>query len=158
MKKAIFAGTFDPVTKGHEWVIEKATNLFDEVIVAVCVNAEKVTKFSLDIRLEMLNAVCKKYKNAKVVYHGGMLVDYMKENGIIYTVRGIRNSTDYEYERKMHDFNLSLYPELVTLYIPCDNELKSISSTAVRLDIDGGESLTEKLSNEVIAIIEKNNK
>jgi len=82
MKKAVFAGTFDPVTLGHEAVIEKASNLFDEVIVAVCINAEKTAKFSLDIRLEMLNATCKKYKNVKVMYHSGMLVDFMKETAL----------------------------------------------------------------------------
>lgn len=158
MKKAVFAGTFDPVTKGHEAVIEKASELFSEVTVALCINAEKVTKFSLDTRLEMLNAVCKKYKNVKVVYHSGMLVDYMKENGIRYTVRGVRNSTDYEYENKMHHFNLSLYPEIVTLYIPCSDDLKEVSSTAVKKAISGGESLDKLLSQEVLDIIEKSSK
>ncbi len=158
MRKAVFAGTFDPVTLGHESVIEKSSKLFDEVTVAICINAEKVTKFPLDIRLEMLNAVCKKYKNVKVVYHDGMLVDYMKENGIVYTVRGVRNGADYEYEHKMHDFNFSLYPEIVTLYIPCNNDLKVVSSTAVRKALDNKEELKGLLSKEVIEIIEKNNK
>lgn len=158
MRKAVFAGTFDPVTLGHESVIEKSSKLFDEVIVAICVNAEKITKFNIDLRLEMLNAVCKKYKNVRVVYHSGMLVDFMKKNGIIYTVRGVRNLTDYEYENKMNDYNLSLYPEIVTLYIPCNDQLKEVSSTAVRDLINSGKNLESLLSKEVIEIIEKNNK
>ena len=68
MKKAVFAGTFDPVTLGHEAVIEKASNLFDEVIVALCINAEKTAKFSLDIRLEMLNATCKIYTHLALYF------------------------------------------------------------------------------------------
>ncbi len=158
MKKAVFAGTFDPITKGHEWVLEKASALFDEVTIALCVNTEKIAKFPLDVRLEMIKAVSKKYKNVKVTYHGGMLVDYMKENDIIYTVRGVRNASDYEYERKMHDFNCGLYPEIVTLYIPCSESLKEISSTAVKKAIESGENLENALSCKVLKIIEKYNK
>lgn len=155
MKKCVFAGTFDPVTKGHESVIKKASELFDEVFVALCINAEKTARFSVSSRLEMLNLACEKYKNVKVVYHEGMLVDFMKDNKIIYTVRGVRNSTDYEYENKMHEFNSKLYPEIVTLYIPCNQELKNVSSTAVKKDIESGVFSEETLSKEVIGVIKR---
>ena len=155
MKKCVFAGTFDPVTKGHEKVIEKASSLFDEVLVALCVNAEKKTDYSVETRLEMLNAVCEKFKNIKVVYHEGMLVDLMKREGIIYTVRGVRNKTDYEYEQRMHEFNHSLYPEIVTLYIPCEESLKSVSSTEVKKDLKTALSVDNMLSKEVKDIIKK---
>lgn len=158
MKKCVFAGTFDPVTKGHEKVIEKASALFDEVLVALCINAEKKATFSVDDRLEMLNCVCEKYGNVKVVYHEGMLVDLMKKEGIIYTVRGVRNATDYEYEHRMHEFNHSLYPEIVTLYIPCEASLKSVSSSEVKKDLKTALSANNMLSDSVIEIIKKSNK
>ncbi len=155
MKKCVFAGTFDPVTKGHENVIEKASSLFDEVIVALCINAEKKTTFSVQTRLEMLNAVCKNFKNVKVVYHEGMLVDLMKKEGVIYTVRGVRNATDYEYEHRMHEFNHSLYPDIVTLYIPCESNLKNVSSTEVKKDLKTALSANNMLSKSVIDIIRR---
>ena len=158
MKKCVFAGTFDPVTKGHEKVIEKASKLFDEVLVALCINAEKKTLFSVEERIEMLNSVCKPYANVKVVYHEGMLVDLMKKEGIIYTVRGVRNATDYEYENRMHEFNRSLYPEIVTLYFPCSEELKEVSSTAVKKRLRDAVESGEMLSPSVCEIIKKSGK
>ncbi len=153
MKTAIFAGSFDPITKGHENVINKSVELFDKVIVALCVNSEKQTLFSVEKRLKMLKAVTQKYKNVEVCYHQGMLVDLMKEKGIIYTIRGIRNDTDYEYENKMHLYNNSLYSDLVTIFLPCNQEFTKISSTIVREKIKNQEDLDEFLSKEVIDVI-----
>ena len=155
MKKAVFAGTFDPLTLGHESVIEKSARLFDELTVAICINPEKHTLFSVDARLDMLRAVCKKYKNVKVVYHEGMLVDLMKSLGAIYNVRGVRNLTDYEYENRMHEFNQKSYSEIVTLYIPCNEKYKIVSSTKVRELIKDKNLLKDYLSKEVIEVIEK---
>ena len=156
MKKAVFAGTFDPVTIGHEKVIEKASKLFDKLYVSVGVNPEKTPIFSKELRLEMLEKVCKKYNNVEVLFHEGMLVDLMKEKDILYTVRGVRNNTDYTYENQMHFVNKELYPEIVTLFIPCDKELVEISSSIVRNAVKNGEDLTKFLSSEVIEIINKN--
>lgn len=153
MKKAVFAGTFDPITKGHEKVIETCANLFDSVIVAICVNAEKHTFFNVETRLKMLKAVCLKYNNVEVLYHEGMLVDLMKQKGATYTVRGVRNDTDYAYENYMHFVNKSLHPDITTLFIPCEKEYVSISSTAVRNAIKDGGDLSTYLSKEVIDII-----
>ena len=153
MKKAVFAGTFDPITKGHEKVIEKASKLFDEVIVAVCVNPKKSTVFSKEIRLEMIKLVVSKYKNVKAVIHDGLVVDLMKNEGAIYYVRGVRNNTDYLYENEMYFLNKQLYPELVTMYFPCEEELTTISSTKVREAIKNGEDLQNYLSSEVINVI-----
>ncbi len=155
MKTAIFAGTFDPVTLGHESVIEKSAKLFDEVLVAICINPQKQTLFSVEDRLKMLNCVCNKYQNVKITYHEGLLVDLMKSNKIIYNVRGVRNTTDYEYENSMHEYNSKLYPDMVTLYIPCCKKYKDVSSTAVRNIIEGKENLSGYLSKEVENIIKK---
>lgn len=156
MKKAVFAGTFDPITIGHEKVIEIASKAFDKLYVSLGVNPEKHPIFSTDLRIKMIKKVCDKYQNVDVVYHEGMLVDLMKEKGIIYTIRGVRNDSDYAYENKMHLFNKSLYPEIVTLFLPCDKEYSLISSTAVRRAVKNGEDLTEYLSPEVIEIIREN--
>ena len=155
MKKAVFAGTFDPLTLGHEKVIEKCSKLFDSVVVALCVNASKTARFSVETRLEIIKAACKKYVNVEVVYHEGYLVDLMKERGIIYTVRGVRNDSDYLYETNMHAVNKSLYSSVETIFMPCDSEFKDISSTNAKKAIENGEDLTKYLSSEVIKIISK---
>ena len=158
MRIAVFAGTFDPVTSGHEEIIKKSASLFDEVIVALCVNVTKKALFSVEKRLEFLTAVCEKYANVKVIYHEGLLVDLMKKIGATYNVRGVRNATDYEYENEMHYYNEKLYKDIVTLYIPCSKELKDVSSTAVKKDINSGNFDEMHLSPSVIEIIKKQGK
>ncbi len=153
MKTAIFAGSFDPITKGHESVIEKSVKLFDKLIVAICVNPEKHTLFSVEKRLKMLKAVTKNYNNVEVCYHEGLLVDLMKKKGAIYNVRGVRNNSDYDYEYNMHLVNSKLYKDIVTIFIPCNEEYCDISSTIVRNRIKNLESLDKLLSTEVIDII-----
>lgn len=156
MKKAVFAGTFDPITKGHEAVIKKALELFDYLTVAICVNPDKKAVFSVEKRLEMLNAVLSEYDNVEVVFHQGMLVDLMKEKGIKYNVRGVRNATDYAYENNMSEYNEKLYPEMVTIYFPCSDNLKEVSSTKVRKEVENGVYNVEYLSEKVIEIIKNN--
>ncbi len=156
MKKAVFAGTFDPITIGHERVVEKASKIFDKLYLALGVNVEKTPIFSKEVRLEMLREVSKKFPNVEVVFYDGFLVDLMKKEGIIYSVRGVRNDSDYEYENKMHLYNKSLYKDIVTLFIPCDEDVKNVSSTLVRERIKKGEGLDKYLSKEVCEIINKN--
>ncbi len=155
MKVGVFAGTFDPVTIGHEQIIKKAVGLFDKLIVAICINQEKDTYYSVETRLEMLKAVCEKYPNVEVVYHQGLLVDLLKEKGATYSVRGVRNNTDYLYENNMHFVNKKLYPDIVTIFIPCDENLLDVSSTAVRKAIENNVNYSECVSKEVFEIIEK---
>lgn len=155
MKNAVFAGTFDPVTKGHEEVIKKASLTFDSVTVAILINPSKTALFKVEDRLEMLREVCKSYKNVEVEFYDGMLVDFMKKKGAIYNVRGVRNSTDFEYENKMHHFNSSLYSDLITMYFPCSENLIEVSSTKVRKDILNGTFDEKTLSKSVIEIIKR---
>ena len=153
MRKAVFAGTFDPVTGGHEEIIKKSAEIFDELIVALCVNVTKRAMFSVEKRLEFLNAVCKKYKNVRVVYHDGLLVDLMKSEGAIYNVRGLRNGKDYDYENEMNFINSDLMPELIAVYLPCSAKNVSVSSTAVRELLSFGKDVTRYLPEEVVKLI-----
>ena len=150
MRIAVFAGTFDPVTSGHEEIIKKSASLFDEVIVALCVNVTKKALFSVEKRLELLTAVCEKYTNVKVIYHEGLLVDLMKEHGAIYNVRGLRNGKDYDYETEMNFINADLMPEIVTVYLPCSAKNISVSSTAVRELLTFGKDISKYLPKEIV--------
>ncbi len=153
MKKCVFAGTFDPVTKGHEEIIKKCSELFDECVVALCVNVKKQAMFSVEKRLEFLRAVCKKYKNVTVVYHDGLLVDLMRKENAVYYVRGLRNGRDYDYENDINYINSDLMPELVTLYVPCSAHNVQVSSTAVRELISFGKSAAKYIPDEIIPLI-----
>lgn len=149
MKKCVFAGTFDPVTKGHEEIIAKCSSLFDEVIVAICVNVNKTTMFSVEKRLDFLRATCAKYPNVKVLFHEGLLVDLLKAEGAIYNVRGLRNGRDYEYENEMNFVNSELMPEIVTIYIPCSDPNVQISSSVVRELLKFGKNADRYVPDEI---------
>ena len=155
MKKAVFAGTFDPITSGHEEIIKKASAMFDELIVAICVNVNKRAMFSIEKRMAFLSAVCQKYKNVKVVYHEGLLVDLMKLEGAIYNVRGLRNGKDYDYENEMNFINADLMPELVAVYLPCSAKNVSVSSTAVRELLTFNREVDRYLPSEVLSLLKE---
>ncbi|MBR1676680.1 MAG: pantetheine-phosphate adenylyltransferase [Clostridia bacterium] len=141
MKKCIFAGSFDPITKGHIEMIQKAAELFDEVYVAVGINPDKKYLFPIDKRMKFIEKACKNIKNVNLSSFDGAIVDFMKEHGIKYNVRGIRNTRDLEYENSMNFFNARLLPGVTTIYFPCDNENVYISSTAVRELLRLGEDI-----------------
>lgn len=153
MKKCVFAGTFDPVTKGHEEIIKKCSELFDECVVALCVNIKKSAMFSVEKRLAFLRAVCDKYKNVRVVYHDGLLVDLMAAEKAVYYVRGLRNGRDYDYENDINYINSELMPELVTIYVPCSALNVQVSSTAVRELISFKKSAAKYIPEEIIPLI-----
>ena len=132
MKTCVFAGTFDPVTKGHQFVIEKCLETFDKVVVAVGKNVDKKPTFSLEERVEFIKAAFSGNDRVEVATFDGMLVDFMKERKIIHTVRGIRDVDDYKYETTMARYNTDMYPEVITLYIPTPTDLTYISSSAIR--------------------------
>lgn len=146
MKKALFAGTFDPVTVGHENIIKRCNEIFDKVYVAVCINPDKHAYFTVEERLEMLKRAVSGLSNVEVYYHTGLLVDFMRDNGIKYNIRGIRTVKDFIYEEGMRVLNEEAYPEMKTLYFPSDKGFIEVSSTAVREKILKGEDLTALLS------------
>ena len=132
MKTCVFAGSFDPFTIGHEYVVKKALKAFDKVIIALGENVDKNPMFTLEQRINIISKCFEGEKGVEIATFKGMLVDFMKEKGVIFNVRGIRNEDDYKYETTMARYNLDAYPELVTLYIPTPSNLMHVSSSAMR--------------------------
>ena len=154
-EKCVYAGSFDPVTNGHMDIIGKCAMMFENVVVALCVNAEKKYLFSKEKRLEMLKAACAKYSSVTVISHDGMLVDLLKEQGTTYYVRGIRDERDLDYEERTFEFNSKLYPEIQTVFVNCSKEDKKISSTFVRELIESGKPVSKYVPFEILPFLEQ---
>ena len=133
MKKGIYAGSFDPPTNGHLWMIEQGATLFDVLIVAIGTNPEKKYTFSLEARVEMLREIAKPYRNTTVdTFENQFLVNYAKSVGASYILRGIRSENDYEYERIMRHINSDLDPNILTVFLIPPREIAEISSSFVK--------------------------
>ena len=130
MKRAVFAGSFDPFTLGHKDIAERASKLFDELIIAVAADNCKNSQ-SLQARKEIVEASLD-VKNIRVVPFEGLLTDFMKNADASVLVRGVRSSTDLDYERSLMGVYRSLYPEVEVILLPARPELLHISSTVVR--------------------------
>lgn len=133
MKKiAVFPGSFDPITIGHVDVLMRSRSLFDEIYVAIGVNSQKSILYPLEKRLEWIEKICKPYTNIHVVHFTGLTAHFCKSIGAQYLLRGVRNSTDYEYEKTISQINQTLVEGLETVFIIARPELSHISSTIVR--------------------------
>ncbi len=157
MRVCVFAGTFDPITKGHAFVIEKCLETFDKVIVAVGVNVDKTPAFNLEQRVEMIERVYKDEPRVIVDTFSGMLVDFMKSKGVTFNVRGIRDVKDYEYETTMERYNRDMYPEITTLFIPTPKDLVYVSSTAIRNILNNKSDASKYLPDAVANYIKELN-
>jgi len=129
---AIYAGTFDPMTRGHEDLVRRAVNLFDHVIVAIAASHAKRPFFTLEERVEMAREVLVSYPNAEVCSFNGLLMDFLHERGAKVILRGLRAASDFEYEFQMAGMNRNLYPEVETLFLTPSEQYMFISATMVR--------------------------
>jgi len=129
---AVFPGSYDPITKGHESVIRRAMPLFDKVIVAVGFNSDKNGYFDVDVRLDMINATFSDCKNIVSDSYTGLTVDYCKEVNAKYLLRGLRTSADFEFERSIGQINKQLNSNIETIFMLTEPEHTSISSSIVR--------------------------
>ena len=152
--KCVFAGSFDPVTNGHMDVIGKCAMMFEKVVVVLAINAQKEYCFSKEVRLEMLEAACKKYSSVTVRSFDGMLVDFLKVEGTEYYVRGIRDENDLDYEGRTFDFNVKLDPNIQTVFVNCSKENKKVSSTFVRDLLKEGKDVKKYVPYEILPILE----
>jgi pantetheine-phosphate adenylyltransferase len=133
MPKAIYAGSFDPPTNGHCWMIRMASELFREVVVAIGVNPDKRYAYSLDDRLTLLRACGKDLSNVSVTsFENQFLVNYARSIGAGYILRGIRNERDYSWEREMRYVNADLAPEITTVFLMPPRGFAEVSSSFVR--------------------------
>jgi pantetheine-phosphate adenylyltransferase len=131
-KIAVYSGTFDPITLGHEDVIARAASMFDTLIVAVSVAHSKKTLFSLQSRMDTAQGALKNIANLKVMPFDGLMVDFCAAHGINTIVRGIRNATDLDYEAQMAAMNRKMHASIDTVFLLPTPDLQCISSTLVR--------------------------
>lgn len=131
-KTAVFPGSFDPFTVGHEAVVRRALGIFDEIIIAVGVNVEKKSLFSLEKRKEMIARTFHDEPRVKVDHYSGLTVDYCRTKGINYLLRGLRTSADFEFERAIGQVNKSMNSEIETVFLLTAPEHSFINSTIVR--------------------------
>jgi pantetheine-phosphate adenylyltransferase len=132
VKRAIYAGSFDPVTNGHLDVLSRAAQVFDEIIVAVARNSEKQGLFTPDERVELLKETTAGIKNTRVTFFHGLLVDFATQQGACAIVRGLRALSDFEYEFQMALMNRRLRPALETFFLMPREEYSYVSSRLVK--------------------------
>lgn len=132
MVKAIYPGSFDPVTNGHIDIIKRASGLFDKLYVGVLSNSSKNPLFSIDNRVTMIKEAVGDIANVEVVSYDGLLVDYCKNNGITAIVRGLRAITDFDYELQIAQTNKVMEPEVDTVFLTTSLEYAYLSSSIVK--------------------------
>ena len=142
---AFFPGSFDPITQGHVDIILRGAILFDKIIVGLGRNTSKNHLFTIDQRMDMLHATFEHVKGVEVVSYDGLTVDYCRQNNIPFILRGLRNSSDLDYERAIAESNRSIHPEMETVYLVSRPEYAHIQSTIVRELIKNNSSVSQFL-------------
>ena len=131
-KKALFAGSFDPFTTGHQAIVEQALGLFDEVVVAIGHNSEKRGLLPVPERERLIRDVYRGQSRVKVCAYEGLTGDFCRQNGIGILVRGIRNGSDFEFEHNLEIINRTLYPEITTVFLCTPQQYAAVSSSIIR--------------------------
>lgn len=130
--KVVYPGTFDPVTLGHEDLVRRASDLFPHVIVAVAGSSNKRTMFSLDERVDMTKTVFDNLSNVEVIGFSGLLMQFVQAQSAQMVIRGLRATSDFEYEFQLAGMNRKLYPQFETLFLTPSEQFMFISSSLVR--------------------------
>jgi pantetheine-phosphate adenylyltransferase len=142
VRLAIYAGTFDPITRGHLSVIERAAALFDRLLVVVAVNPAKAPLFSTGEREEMIREVTRRWSNVACASTEGLVVELARARGARYLVRGVRGATDIEAEIELAQLNRSLAPEVETVFVPARAELAEVSSSRLKALVAEGRDIS----------------
>lgn len=135
MKKriALFPGSFDPFTKGHEDIVLRGLELFDEIIIAIGYNTQKSNRyFEIDLMIDRIRKTFSKYPNIKVEQYDQLTAEFANKNGASFLLRGLRNTTDFEYENSIAQINRELYQELESVFLITSPEFAWISSSIIR--------------------------
>lgn len=128
----LFPGTFDPITKGHVDVIERAVSLFDKLVIGIGINSSKQPMFSVEQRIGWIQDIFKNDPRVEVAGYEGLTVKYCTEINAKFILRGIRYISDFEYEKAIADMNRMLAPDIETIFLTCSPLYSTISSTLVR--------------------------
>ena len=138
--KAVYPGTFDPITLGHEDLIRRASRLFDHLVVAIADSSSKRPFFTRDERVDIARRVLKDLKNVEVVGFSGLLMKFVRQNKVRVVVRGLRAVSDFEHEFQLAGMNRGMYPDVETLFLTPGEQHMFISATIVReIAIMGGD-------------------
>jgi len=137
-RTAVFPGSFDPFTIGHEGIVRRALSLFDDIIIAVGANALKKSYYSLEVRKEMIGRVFRDEPRISVDHYEGLTVDYCRRMGAGYLLRGLRTAADFEFERAIAQVNRTLEPSVESVFLLTIPEHASVNSTIVRDIIRSG--------------------
>ena len=132
MNKAIYPGTFDPITRGHEDLVLRAASLFDHVVLAIADSPSKRPFFSLEERVQMARDALTGHPNIEVTGFSGLLMDFLRSQGARIILRGLRAVSDFEYEFQMAGMNRKLYPDVETIFLTPGEQYMFISATMVR--------------------------
>jgi len=149
MKIAVFPGSFDPITIGHVDLINRAIPFFDKIVVAIGENSKKKYLFETEQRIEWLNQVFGEDETVEVGHYRGLTVDYCREIGAKYLIRGLRNASDFDYEKTISQLNHIIGDQIETVFFISRPEYSHISSTIVREIIKGGADATPFLPPDI---------
>lgn len=155
MLRAVYPGSFDPVTLGHLDIIKRSCNVVDELVVGVLNNNAKIPLFSVEERVKMLKEVTKDLTNVKIVPFNGLLVDFARQHNASVTIRGLRAITDFEYELQMSQINHKLDEGLETIFLTTSIEYSYVSSTIVKEVAALGGDVTQFVPEVVIGELEQ---
>ena len=158
IRKAIFAGSFDPITNGHLDIISRASKLFDELQIGVLINPNKKGLFNLEERVKLIESCTEHLDNVKIISFEGLLVNYCSENGISTLVRGVRSEDDVNYELQMAHMNKELNPDIETIFLPTNKKYSFVSSSLIKEVLSFGADVTNFVPVEVLKELEKKTK
>lgn len=150
MRIAVYPGSFDPITNGHEDIIQRASKVFDEVIVGVLINPEKRGLFDISERVELIRRVTKQYDNVRVESFSGLLINFMKEMEAKVIVKGLRAVSDFEYEFQMALMNNKLDDSIETVFMMTSAQYSYLSSSSVKQVALFGGSIKGLVPDEII--------
>lgn len=151
--RAVYTGTFDPIHFGHLDIIQRASSIFDRLVVGVGINPDKKTFFSLEERVQLIRSVTQELSNVEVLSFTGLTVHFVREIGARVMVRGLRTLSDMEYEFTMSLMNLNLAPDLETVFLMAKEEFSHVSSSLLRQIAVLGGDLTKFLPDPVRKVL-----
>lgn len=155
MKRAVYPGSFDPVTNGHLDIIERSAKVFDEIIVAVLVNPNKKGLFNIEERVELIEKTIKHIPNVKVECFSGLLINFMKQKNAKVIIKGLRAVSDFEYEFQMSLMNNKLDPDVETIFMMASAKNSFLSSSSVKQVAMFGGCIKDLVPDEIIPDIIK---